>query len=67
MQDKVQNLDQNQSHVTIVMGEVKLDQIRDFLQYNKPVLSAVDMEKTFQIHVRNAEEMEKLNQKKVYL
>ena len=50
----------------IVMEEVKLDQIKVFLQFNKLALNVVVMVKQSAIHVDNVEEMGKTKPKKEF-
>ena len=67
VREQVQNLGQNQYHVTIVMAGVKLDLIKVFLQFNKPALNVMVLGKLSVKHVRNVGVTQKFKAMKMFL
>ena len=60
------NLVQNQKNAQHVMAMEKLELNKAFLPYNKPVQTAVGMEKCYQILVRIVEALVQLKLKEIY-
>ena len=60
------NLAQNQKNAQLAMAMEKLEHNKAFLHYNKLVLTAVEMEKCYQILVKIAEDPVQLKLKKIY-
>ena len=64
---QVQSLGRNLYHVIIVTAEVKSDLIRVSLQFNKPALNVMVMEKLLVKHVQNVKVTEKFKAMKIFL
>ena len=60
------NLAQNQKNVQLAMAMEKLEYNKAFLHCNKLVLTAVEMERCYQILVKIAGDLAQLKPKKIY-